>query len=388
VGNYPDAPVPLRAPEQVGQYKVVYLTADRAIGEAVFSVVDVSATLQAPAEVQGNTRFQVAWQGPGNQGDTVSLYPVGGQRDVAYQYVDPQRGERVTLAAPESPGDYELRYLTHGGRVLATRSLRVTPPTLEPGGLRVLPADGLRLGQDDAVQVVLDASGSMLQRQGGERRIDIARRTLLALVNETIPEGTPFALRVFGHKQADACRTDLELPLAPLDRGVASARLRAVNAKNLAKTPIAQSLSHTAGDLRGVSGERVIVLVTDGEETCDGDPAAAIAALRRGAADLRVNIVGYAIDDTGLRETFARWARLGGGEYFDASGEEELAGALLRSISPAFTVVDADGLEVAGGVAGGDQHRLAPGDYRVVSGGLEYPVSIKPATVTEVTLRP
>ena len=127
-------------------------------------------------------------------------------------------------------------------------------------------------------------------------------------------------MRVFGHKEADKCRTDLEIPLAPLSSAAAD-RLAGINAMNLAKTPIAESLELTAADLRTVTGERVIVLVTDGEETCDGDPAAAIAGLRAQGHNLRVSIVGYAIDDDGLRDTFARWAKLGGGEYFDAAGE-------------------------------------------------------------------
>ena len=43
-----------------------------------------------------------------------------------------------------------------------------------------------------------------------------------------------------------------------------------------------------------------------------GIPADTIASLRQRITDLRVNIVGYAIEDTSLQETFARWARLGG----------------------------------------------------------------------------
>lgn len=61
---------------------------------------------------------------------------------------------------------------------------------------------------------------------------------------------------------------------------------------NLAKTPIARSLELVVQDLATVSGERIVVLITDGEETCDGDPAAVIEALQTSGIDARVNI-GY-----------------------------------------------------------------------------------------------
>jgi hypothetical protein len=67
--------------------------------------------------------------------------------------------------------------------------------------------------------------------------------------------------------------------------------------------PIAHSLDLVESDLSAVDGERVVILITDGEETCDGDPTAAISTLRGKSVDLRVNIVGYAIDDASLADT-------------------------------------------------------------------------------------
>ncbi|CAN0495407.1 unnamed protein product, partial [Discosporangium mesarthrocarpum] len=257
------------------------------------------------------------WQGPGNHGDILQLVDPEKPGNIAYRYIDKKKGNVTAVLAPNLPGTYELRYLTHGGKILAAVPVTIIPATQEPGSLEVIAAAKPRLGPTDAIEVVLDASGSMLQRQGKDRRIDIAKRTLTALVSDTIPEGTPFVLRVFGHKEADKCRTDLELPLAPLKRAVAKATIDAVTAMNLAKTPIADSLAQTNSDMSAVTGERIIVLITDGEETCEGDPADVIAEMRASGHEVRVNIVGYAIDDAGLQATFALWADLGGGEYFN-----------------------------------------------------------------------
>src|SRR5690606_7641324 len=72
---------------------------------------------------------------------------------------------------------------------------------------------GRKPASGNAVALILDASGSMLQRMKGERRIEVARRGLVEAVTRHIAPGTPVALRVFGHRQANACRTDLEIPL-------------------------------------------------------------------------------------------------------------------------------------------------------------------------------
>ncbi len=376
VGNNPEK-ASLRAPETPGDYSVVYRTGGMVIGEVAFKVTEVTADLAAPSEAPGHEWFEVQWQGPGNYGDLIQLFPVGGENDVAYTYIDPNEPGMVRVLAPVEPGPHELRYTTQGGKTLATLAIEITPPVIKPGSLQVLAYNKPVFDPNDAVEVVLDASGSMLQRQGSDRRIEIAKRTLAHLVGETIPEGTPFAMRVFGHKEADACRTDLEIPLGPLNRSAASSTLGSVNAMNLAKTPIADSLALTDSDLRGVTGERIIVLVTDGEETCEGDPAAVIAGMRARGQDIRFNIVGYAIDDAALQDTFQRWATLGGGAYFNAADETQLADALANSVAPSYEVHDADGQVVAAGVAGGEPVELMPGSYSVSVAGSEHSVEVE-----------
>ncbi len=188
------------------------------------------------------------------------------------------------------------------------------------------------------IELILDASGSMLKRLEGRRRIHIAHEALAGLVRETLPAGTPFAFRAFGLEE-DACRSELMVPLAPLERESAARVIESVPAINLARTAIADSLRAAVGDLAGSTPPRVVVLVTDGEETCDGDVEAAIRELRVAGVDARVNIVGFAIDDEALAATFAGWAEAGGGTYFDASGAEALKQSVADALKPRFDVV-------------------------------------------------
>jgi hypothetical protein len=217
----------------------------------------------------------------------------------------------------------------------------------------------------NAVELILDASGSMLQRLEGRRRIDIAREVLVDLVENTIPSGTPLALRIFGHRTPDACQTDLEVPLTPLDPARTAPIIRRTEAKNLAKTPIGASLELVAEDLKGVEGKMVVILVTDGEETCDGDPRAAIQGLKDQGIDVRVNIVGFAIEDAALKDTFRAWADQGGGTYFDATSGEQLSEATRQALQPKFQVIDAGGEVVASGVTNGEPVLVPAGTYGI-----------------------
>lgn len=234
-----------------------------------------------------------------------------------------------------------------------------------PGRLTVVAGKTGAAGLSGAVELILDASGSMLQRVEGKRRIVIAKEVLTEAVRKHIPAGTPVALRVFGHKEVDSCRTDLEIPLGPLDPDAAAASIGGINAMNLARTPIADSLAAVANDLKGASGGAV-VLVTDGEETCDGDPVKVIEALEDHGFAINLNIVGFAIDDTELAAQFESWAELGGGRYFAANDEGGLSEAIEEALRVSFTVYDQGGNEVAQGQVGGEPVELEQGFYRVV----------------------
>ena len=110
-------------------------------------------------------------------------------------------------------------------------ALRISAAATAPDAPPPAPGGGL--------QVILDASGSMLQRMpDGQRRIAVAHDALAGLVRDTIPPGTPFAFRAFGLEK-DACRSELLLPFAPLDPARAAAALRGTPAINLANTAIA-----------------------------------------------------------------------------------------------------------------------------------------------------
>ena len=289
------------------------------------------------ADVQVFTGHVGGWDNPGREKQLLQdLAAVGGghyahlqtqaeidrvlERAAAWMRRPARYGLRVgpSTAPPPKPGQIGVRMAapgaTPGGPSAGAGAggpAGTTPPKIA--------------GPRPAVALALDASGSMLRLLGAKRRIDAARDALTALVTDRLAPGTPLSLRAFGDDAPGSCTSRLRVPLAPLDPRTLAAAIGSIEPINGAKTPIAATLKATAEDLSTALGPRVVVLATDGEETCGGDPKAEIAALRASGMDVRVNIVGFAIEDPALAATFRDWAETGGGRFFPAADEGELA---------------------------------------------------------------
>jgi hypothetical protein len=360
-------PAVIRVPEQSGSYEIRYHQGQKltVLARIPLEILANKATVAGPPSVSGGSEFEVTWTGPDNSGDYITIVPTGARPQDYLSYHYTKLGSPGTVEAPLEPGIYDLRYVTGQSRsILAQVTIEVTPGAV-PGELRVIAAGQPTTAESTgAVEVILDASGSMLKRLKGERRIEIAKAALENLTSKVLPRGTQFALRVFGHREADSCRTDLEIPVASLDASAVSAKIQTIQAMNLAKTPIAASLSKVRQDLAGISGPITVVLLTDGEETCGGDPRAAIEELRRAGLDVRVNIVGFAINELQLKEQFEAWARIGNGRYIEAHDKEDLWEAMSRSLDVPFEVLSGANV-VATGVVNGEALLLLPGKYQV-----------------------
>jgi hypothetical protein len=364
--TYGKANVSVLIPEPPGQYEIRYLTGatNTTLARDTLTIGAASASIHGPGKAEAGSYIKVDWQGPGSTYDQIVAVPKGSEEHkwVSSGYV--YKSSPMTLRAPLALGQYELRYLTEqSGTTLARDELEVVAAKQEPGLLRVT-AGKSTLSAGGAVEIILDASGSMLQRIGSERRIDIAKQTLTHLTRNVIPAGTPFALRVFG-REASSCQTDLDIPVRPLDAAAVAQKVASLEAKSGAKTPIAASLEKVASDLGSVKGERLVILVTDGEETCGGTPRRAIEKLRKGGVSVRVNIVGFAVEDSQLAASFRQWSMAGNGSYFDARDAQGLKDALAAAVGAAYEVRNAQKQVVAEGQAGDEPVRLMPGTYTV-----------------------
>lgn len=118
----------LTAPIEPGAYEVRYVTgrSHSILGRASVEVTPAAATLDAAAEVVLGSPFSVAWTGPSNKGDSITIVPKGASDDQYGNYMDTEKGSPLILTAPTEAGEAEIRYLAGQGRkVLARRAIRV-----------------------------------------------------------------------------------------------------------------------------------------------------------------------------------------------------------------------------------------------------------------------
>ena len=79
--------------------------------------------------------------------------------------------------------------------------------------------------------------------------------------------------------------------------------------------------------------------------------------------DVRVNIVGFAVDEVVLKETFREWARVGNGGYFDAQNGEQLKNAMRATLRPTYQVL-AGGKVISTGTVNGDPIEIPAGSLQ------------------------
>jgi hypothetical protein len=191
---------------------------------------------------------------------------------------------------------------------------------------------------DRSVLLVLDASGSMNAKlPNGETRIAVAQRAIKGVAG-FIPAQAQLSLRMYGAQSAASQKNCQDTHLA-VPFGAASASGGPINAsvdaaKAQGYTPIAYSLGQAANDFPADAKERVIVLVSDGKETCAGDPVLAARALK----NITVHTVGFIVD-TAARGQLQAIARATGGTYFDAPVGPELPETLKQALNACKTRV-------------------------------------------------
>ncbi len=246
--------------------------------------------------------------------------------------------------------------------------LQLGPP--KGGELQVLSTLAPPTKTRKNLEIILDASGSMKALMAGKKtRWDVALNTLRQVLAQ-LPDDFNVGLRIYGHREASTSPrtcTDSELvvPIKKLDRKAILSR--ATSFKPKGETPLVYSALQAPSDLESLGGGTVI-LITDGEESCKGDPVKAAAELKASGLDIRLNIVGFALANPKTQKDLAGFSQATGGLFYNAQNGDALADALLMAAVESFpyTVYDAAGKQVLAGEAGGSGDELPPGEYKVV----------------------
>ena len=197
-----------------------------------------------------------------------------------------------------------------------------------PGGVNAPEGE---LPKQVNVEILLDASGSMAGRVNGGVKMDLAKEAIRNFVSK-LPEGTQVALRVYGHKGSNqqkdkelSCKsTEVVYALGAYDESSFQKSLNQFRPTGW--TPLAAAIEQAKSDLSGKTGENVeniIYVVSDGIETCGGDPVKAAKELHQSEIQAIVNIIGFDVDNAG-QKALKKVAEAGGGKYTTVNTGEDL----------------------------------------------------------------
>jgi Mg-chelatase subunit ChlD len=178
------------------------------------------------------------------------------------------------------------------------------------------------------IEVILDASGSMNGKLGGgEVKIAAAKQAVGELAKK-LSDSTIIGFRAYGHQSPrekhDCQDTQFLVPFGSLSKNRAAIDTQSQGLTARGYTPITTVIQKGAEDFPGdFQGERIIVLISDGKETCEGDPCAAAQALAKKNLKLVIHTVGFGVDEA-AKSQLECVARATGGGYFPAESTVEL----------------------------------------------------------------
>lgn len=187
----------------------------------------------------------------------------------------------------------------------------------------------LPLSAGTQVELILDASGSMYNKlDDGRYRITAAKEVLSDFVRNLPREDLDVGLRVYGSQlqpsKPGACQdSKLVVPVSGLQQDALLSSIKNTRARG--KTPIAYSLEQAVGDFSG-DDACLIILVTDGEEVCDGDLKGAAAKLEQAGCDFDLRVIGFDLSPE------AQASFEGIGTFENAKDAAALASALDRAV--------------------------------------------------------
>ncbi|UYZ22287.1 VWA domain-containing protein [Mesobacillus jeotgali] len=197
------------------------------------------------------------------------------------------------------------------------------------------------------IAIHIDSSGSMNGQVSGGVKMDLAKNAVKKFA-AGFPDNTPITLRTYGHKgtgndkdkQLSCSSTEVMYETNTYNEQNFSAALNKF--KPSGWTPIAASIKAGYDDLKTKAAENtenILYVVSDGIETCDGDPVEEARKLANSDLKVKVNIIGFNVDDEGQRQLKAA-AEAGNGQYYTVNSKVELENTLTKLMGEAMSSIE------------------------------------------------
>ncbi|MFD1356665.1 VWA domain-containing protein [Fictibacillus halophilus] len=191
------------------------------------------------------------------------------------------------------------------------------------------------------VVILVDASGSMKAEVDGGVKMDLAKETIKKFTDD-LPDDTSVSLFAYGHigsgddsDKAKSCEGIEEAyPLKVYEEAAFDASLNSFKASGW--TPLAGAIDK-ANELLSKypesEYENIVYIVSDGVETCGGDPVAAANKLSDKNIKAKLNIIGFDVDDKGQQQLM-KVADAGNGKYATVRDKASLEDQVLKKWRP------------------------------------------------------
>ena len=202
-------------------------------------------------------------------------------------------------------------------------------PSASASPANATPRQTEKTGKNANTLFILDASGSMWGQIKGKPKITIAKEVMAKLVPE-LSGNARIGLIAYGHRRKGDCN-DVEtlVKLGANDKQAVLKAVKGLNAKG--KTPLTHSVNQAIDMLRPEENSSTVILVSDGIESCGGDPCAAVKAAKASGVNFILHTVGFGLSKKESAQLQCM-AKAGGGVYFQANNAEQLLRSARKAV--------------------------------------------------------
>ena len=174
---------------------------------------------------------------------------------------------------------------------------------------------------------ILDYSNSMNEMLFDKTKYEMLIESMKTILSRMSSNNT-IGIRIYGQRWGftpyDSCRaSSLIVPMGKENYDIISKTLSKYSPKGM--TPITYSLKQAVkNDLKGLEGEKHIILITDGGENCDESPCKYAMNLVKYRKDIRIDVIAFNIGNEDDLDQLECVATVTKGKLYHADTKAEL----------------------------------------------------------------
>lgn len=208
--------------------------------------------------------------------------------------------------------------------------------------------------QKTNVVILMDASGSMKASVSDGVKMDLAKEAIKEFTRQ-LEDAVNVSLLAYGHigtgsdsDKSKSCKAiETVYPLSSYESNQFDEALNTFHASGW--TPLAGAIEKANELLASYPHDlykNIVYIVSDGIETCDGNPVEAAKELNESNIEAKVNIIGFDVDDEGQQQ-LKQVAEAGGGDYVTVRDKSEFEDVVIKKWKPSiFQLIGIQGVQL------------------------------------------